>query len=92
MTDHHRSLADVSSSRRRVTGALTAAMMAFYFGFILLVAFDKPLLSRQLAPGLTLGILLGVLVILAAWVLVGIYVYWANRFYDRSIAALRGRS
>jgi uncharacterized membrane protein (DUF485 family) len=67
-------------------------MMALYFGFILLVAFDKPLLSRQVAPGLSLGILLGVLVILAAWVLVGVYVLWANRSYDRSIAALRGRS
>jgi uncharacterized membrane protein (DUF485 family) len=86
------SLAHVSASRRRVTGILTATMMALYFGFILLVAFDKPLLSRQVAPGLSLGILLGVLVILAAWVLVGVYVLWANRSYDRSIAALRGRS
>jgi hypothetical protein len=38
-------------------------MMAIYFGFILLVAWAKPLLGRQLVPGLSLGILLGALVI-----------------------------
>jgi uncharacterized membrane protein (DUF485 family) len=66
-------------------------MMALYFGFILLVAFEQALLARLVAPGLSLGILLGGLVIVAAWVLVGIYVVWANRSYDRHIAALRKR-
>ncbi|HXE81632.1 MAG TPA: DUF485 domain-containing protein [Vicinamibacterales bacterium] len=89
LSEHPHSLDRISASRRRVTGALTAAMMALYFGFILLVAFDKALLGRLVAPGLSLGILLGVLVIVAAWVLVGIYVAWANRSYDRRIAALR---
>jgi uncharacterized membrane protein (DUF485 family) len=67
-------------------------MMVVYFGFILLVAFNKPLLGRLVAPGLSLGILLGVLVILSAWLLVGVYVVWANRSYDRRIAELRRRS
>lgn len=82
----------LAAARWRVTIWLTAAMMALYFGFILLIAFDKALLTTQLVPGLSVGILLGILVIFAAWVLVGVYVLWANRFYDRSIAALRGRS
>jgi len=92
LTDHPHSIERIAASRRRVTGALTAAMMTLYFGFILLVAFDKGLLARPVVPGLSLGILLGVLVILAAWVLVAIYVVWANRSYDRRIAALRGRT
>ena len=91
LTERSHTLEDIAASRRRVTGALTGAMMALYFGFILLVAFDKPLLSRLVAPGLSLGILLGGLVILAAWVLVGIYVVWANRSYDGRVAALRRR-
>ena len=85
-------LVRLGAARWRVTIWLTAAMMALYFGFILLVAFGKGLLASQIVPGLSVGILLGVLVILGAWVLVGIYVLWANRYYDRSIAALRGRS
>ena len=69
--------------------ALTVAMMAVYFGFILLVAFDKPLLARPIVPGLSVGILLGVLVIATAWVLIAVYVRWANRHYDAAIARLR---
>jgi uncharacterized membrane protein (DUF485 family) len=42
-----------------------------------------------LTPGLSLGILLGVVVILSAWVLTTIYVRWANRVYDGKIAKLR---
>ena len=33
-------------------------------------------------PGLSVGILLGVLVIVTAWVLIVVYVRWANRHYD----------
>ena len=62
-----------------------------YFGFILLVAYNKPLLGRIVVPGLSLGILLGALVIVAAWVLIWIYVRWANTHYDAAIDALRGR-
>jgi uncharacterized membrane protein (DUF485 family) len=68
---------------------LTAAMMAVYFGFILLVAFDKALLARPLVPGLSVGILLGVVVIFTAWVLIAVYVLWANRHYDAAVARLR---
>ena len=70
---------------------LTVAMMVLYFGFILLVAYAKPLLGSLVVPGLSLGILLGALVIVAAWVLIWIYVRWANPHYDAAIDALRGR-
>ena len=64
-------------------------MMVAYFGFILLVAFNKPLLGSLVVPGLSLGMLLGALVILVAWVLTWIYVRWANTHYDSSIDRLR---
>jgi uncharacterized membrane protein (DUF485 family) len=81
----------LDSARWRVAVWLTIAMMVVYFGFILLVAYDKPLLTRLVVPGLSLGILLGALVIVAAWVLIWIYVRWANQHYDAKIAALKGR-
>jgi uncharacterized membrane protein (DUF485 family) len=81
----------LDSARWRVAVRLTVAMMVVYFGFILLVAYDKPLLTRLVVPGLSLGILLGALVIVAAWVLIWIYVRWANQHYDAKIAALKGR-
>ena len=79
----------VSAARWRIALTLTAAMMAIYFGFILLVAFDKPLLGRVIAPGLSFGMLLGVLVIVAAWVLTWVYVRWANTHYDSRLGGLK---
>ena len=81
----------ISAARWRVAIALTIAMMAVYFGFILLVAFNKPLLGALLTRGLSLGMLLGALVILVAWALTWTYVRWANTHYDASLARLRER-
>jgi uncharacterized membrane protein (DUF485 family) len=80
----------VSAARWRVAVSLTAAMMVVYFGFILLVAFRKPLLGTQVVPGLILGMLLGADVILVAWLLTFIYVRWANRHYEAALRELRG--
>jgi uncharacterized membrane protein (DUF485 family) len=75
----------LDAARWRIAIALTAAMMVLYFGFILLVAFAKPLLTEAVVPGL----ILGALVIVAAWVLIWIYVRWANRHYDIAVDAIR---
>ncbi len=79
----------LAAARWRIAIMLTAAMMVLYFGFILLVAYNKPLLSRVLVPGLSLGILLGALVIVSAWVLMFVYVTWANRHHDAAVRAIR---
>ena len=75
--------------RWRVAIVLTLLMMAVYFGFILLIAFDKPLVGSLVAPGLSLGILLGALVIGATWILTLIYIRWANRTYDPALERLK---
>jgi uncharacterized membrane protein (DUF485 family) len=85
----HDSVDSLAAARWRIAIGLTVAMMVVYFGFILLVAFDKPLLGTAIAPGLSLGMLLGALVILTAWVLMWIYVRWANAHYDTAIAGMR---
>ena len=85
-TAQQRALAALSAARWRIAILLTAAMMVLYFGFILLVAFDKALLGRELAPGLSLGILLGTLVIFASWMLIWAYTRWANTHYDRAVS------
>jgi uncharacterized membrane protein (DUF485 family) len=87
MTRAHE-LRRVDSARWRVAGTLTLAMIAIYAGFILLIAYEKAWLTTVLVPGLSIGILLGALVIVAAWVLILIYVRWANRHYDTALARL----
>lgn len=80
---------DLARRRWRIAIVLTMAMVAIYFGFILLVAYNKPLLGRLVSPGLSLGVLLGALVIVLSWVLTWIYVRWANRHYDQALHELR---
>ena len=79
----------LAAARDRVAALLTAAMIAIYFGFISLIAFAKPFLARRLAPGLTIGIALGVLVIVLSWLLTLVYVRWTNAHYDARLDALR---
>ena len=79
----------VSAARWRIAITLPIAMLVVSFGFILLVAFNKPLLGVRLAPGLSLGMLLGALVIVVAWALTWIYIAWANAHYDAAGKGLR---
>ncbi|MEH2169119.1 MAG: DUF485 domain-containing protein [Nostoc sp.] len=88
MNDRTKALQALAAERWRVSLILSGAMMFIYFGFILLIAFNKPLLGSLVIPGLSLGILLGALVIVSAWVLIFIYVRWANSSYDDQIARL----
>jgi uncharacterized membrane protein (DUF485 family) len=88
-TPQSRELEVLAAARWRVAAVLTTATLVSYFGFILLVAYNKPLMGQQLVPGLSVGILLGALVIIAAWVFTGAYVWWANGRYDKTIRQLR---
>lgn len=78
-------LRSLAAARARVAGLLTAAMIAIYFGFILLIAFRRHVLAQLVMPGLSLGILLGALVILASWLLTWVYVRWCNAHYDTQL-------
>jgi uncharacterized membrane protein (DUF485 family) len=63
---------------------LTAAMMVVYYGFILLVAFNKPLLASRLGEGVTtLGMPIGLGVILFTVAITALYVRRANGEFDR---------
>lgn len=89
MSDPHLHLSRVAAARWRLAILLTAIMTVSYVGFILLIAFNKPLLGTVLMPGMSVGILLGVMLILLAWTLIAIYVRWANTHYDARVADAR---
>jgi uncharacterized membrane protein (DUF485 family) len=89
MSETNTRLSRVAAARWRLAILLTSVMTVSYVGFILLIAFNKPLLGTILMPGLSLGILLGVLVIVTAWVLILIYVKWTNDHYDHAVAEIR---
>jgi uncharacterized membrane protein (DUF485 family) len=87
MSDHRFRL--LAETRWRIAISLTAVMIAIYFGFILLIAYNKPLMGRLVTRGLSVGVLLGALVIVASWLLTWIYVRWANTHYDAGLEEVR---
>ena len=69
--------------RTRLGWLLALAMMIVYYGFILLIAFNKEALSIPIGGGVTTtGIPVGLFVIVFTVVITGIYVRHANRRYD----------
>jgi uncharacterized membrane protein (DUF485 family) len=63
---------------------LTIVMLVIYYAFILVIAFDKQMLAGKLSEGgvTSVGIPIGMFIILSAFVLTGIYVWRANTEFD----------
>ena len=69
---------------------LTLAMMVVYYGFIMLVAFNKPFLSQRLGDGvMTMGIPVGFGVIVFTILITAYYVRRANSEFDELTEAIR---
>jgi uncharacterized membrane protein (DUF485 family) len=78
---------ELVSKRSALAWTLSILMLLIYFGFILVIAFKEQLgniFGIPLAPGMvtTIGIPVGVGVILSAFFLTGIYVWRANSSFD----------
>jgi uncharacterized membrane protein (DUF485 family) len=86
--------AELVAKRSRFAWILTALILMIYFGFILLIAFGREILAAPLVAGgiTTVGIPIGVGVIVSAFVLVGIYVRRANSTYDALTARIAERA
>lgn len=69
--------------KTRLGWTLSAFMLVVYYGFILVLAFAPELLGTKIGDGpVTVGIPVGLGIILTAFVLTGIYVYRANTDLD----------
>lgn len=77
------------STRSRFGWVLTAIMMVVYYGYIAVIAFDKELLAARLGEGvMTVGIPVGLGVILFTILITGYYVRRANSEFDRLTAEI----
>lgn len=77
--------------RLLVSMSMTIIMLTVYFGFILIIAFNKELLAAKIGEHLTIGLPIGIGIIIFAWLLTGIYIRWANISYDKSVRELRNQ-
>ncbi|TPE46838.1 DUF485 domain-containing protein [Amaricoccus solimangrovi] len=73
----------LKSERSRFGWTLTIAMLVVYYGFVLLIAFDKDVLAARMGSGvMTWGIPIGFGVIIFTILVTGIYVRRANSEFD----------
>ena len=73
----------LKSKRSSFGWTLTIAMLVVYYGFILLIAFQKGLLAARIGDGvMTWGIPIGFGVIIFTILITGIYVRRANSEFD----------
>jgi len=74
---------ELKAKRSSFGWTLTWAMMIVYYGFIMLVAFNKEFLSQKLGAGvMTIGIPIGFGVIVFTVIITAIYVRRANSEFD----------
>ncbi len=63
---------------------LSVVMLVIYYGFILVIAFSPTTLGQSLSGGVTtIGIPIGIMIILSVFVITGIYVRRANTEFDQ---------
>lgn len=73
----------LKAKRSRFGWLLTLAMLIVYYGFILLIAFEKGILAARMGSGvMTWGIPIGFGVIVFTILITAIYVRRANGEYD----------
>jgi uncharacterized membrane protein (DUF485 family) len=72
---------------------MTILELVLYFGFVALIAYNKPFLATKLSEGsaTTIGIPIAVLTIFFSWVLTTIYIFWANSKYDDMVKKIKDR-
>ena len=81
--EHNPNYQELVRRRSSLGWMLSLIMLVVYFGFILLVAYAPRFLGIRIGTGVTtIGIPIGLAVILLAFVLTGIYVRRANSSYD----------
>ena len=79
---------DLVRRKQKLSLTLTLIIFVVYFGYMGLMAFAPETLAAP-AGAATLGIPVGIGIIIFGWILTGVYVKWANGAYDTMVARVR---
>ena len=88
---NHPKYQELVSKRTRYAWILLMVMLAIYYTFIMTIAFKPELLALPLRDGsvISVGIPVGIAIILFSFFLTGLYVYSANGTYDVLLKELK---
>lgn len=76
-------------TRWNMSLSFTFLMLFVYIGFLMVVAYQKDTLKMPLGDSLNLAIVVGLGIIIFSWLITGVYVYWANNYYDESVKEIK---
>jgi uncharacterized membrane protein (DUF485 family) len=74
--------AELTHKRTKLGIQLSVLMLVIYYGFVLVVAFAPSVLGIPVYGVITLGLPVGLFIIVTAFLLTGIYVHRANSEFD----------
>ena len=80
---------DLVNRKQKLSLSLTLILFVAYFGYMGVMALAPEILAAPVGAA-TLGIPVGIGLIIFAWILTGVYVKWANGAYDSMVARVRG--
>ena len=76
-------------NRWNISLTFTFLMLFVYVGFLLVVAYQKDTLKMPVGDSLNLAIIVGIGIIIFSWLITGVYVYWANNYYDAAVKEIK---
>jgi uncharacterized membrane protein (DUF485 family) len=76
-------------NRWNISLTFTFLMLFVYIGFLLVVAYQKDTLKMPVGDSLNLAIIVGIGIIIFSWLITGVYVYWANNYYDAAVKEIK---
>ncbi len=81
------------SKKNTISIILTVLELVLYFGFVGLIAYNKPFLAQKLNEGgsTTIGIPIAVMTIVISWILTMVYIFWANSSYDSDVKNVKDK-
>jgi uncharacterized membrane protein (DUF485 family) len=81
---NHPKYLELTTKRNRFAWTLSILMLLVYYAFIMTIAFTPELLAIPLSDDsvISIGIPIGIFIILFSFFLTGLYVYKANGTYD----------
>ncbi len=77
--------------RWTVSIILTTIMFLAYMSFLYVLAYQKASLAPYVTGKFNIGLLFALGLIFLAWILTGIYVYWANNTYNPEVERLKNK-
>ncbi|MGB4397746.1 MAG: DUF485 domain-containing protein [Daejeonella sp.] len=76
-------------NRWNISLTFTFLMLFVYIGFLMIVAYQKETLKMPIGESLNLAIIVGIGIIIFSWLITGVYVYWANNYYDADVKEIK---